>query len=125
MLVVDEKLARSVLCSTMDSEAIYRPPWVDPVHLDQLKQAFDSYLGVERCHRFTRAPQYPRLAPCGGDESFAHHVPELVLAIVIEQVAQIAHLIQENSEELMTPTVTSTSFEQLGNEAVETWAVRL
>ena len=104
MLVVDEQLARSVLCSTMDGEAIYHPPWADPVHLDQLRQTFDSYLGADRCHRFTRAPQYPRLAPCGGDESFAHHVPELVLAIVIERVAHIADLIQEYSEEFMTPT---------------------
>ena len=123
MLVVDEQLTRSVLCSTMDSEAIYRPPWVNPVHPDQLRQTFENYLGAERCHRFTRAPQYPWLAPCGGDESVAHHVSELVLAIAIEEVAHIARLIQEDSEEFMTPTMSSTSFEQLGYKAVETWAV--
>ena len=97
MLVVDEQLARSVICSTMDGEAIYRPPMIDPVHPDQLRQTFEDHLGAERCHRFFQAPYHPWLAPCGGDESVAHHVPEVLLAIVIEQVAHIAHLIEEDS----------------------------
>ena len=125
MLVVDEQLTSSVLCSTMESEAIYRPFWVNPSHLDQPRQTLDDNLGAERRHRFTRAPHYPRLDPCGGAESVAHHVPELVLAIVIEQVAHIAHLIQEDSEEFMTPSMTTTSFEQLGYKAGETWSVLL
>ena len=120
MLVVDEQLTRSVLCSTMDSEPFYRPVWVNPVHLDQPRQTVDDDLGAERRHRFTRAPCYPWLAPCGGDESIGHHVPELALAIVIEQVAHIAHLIQEDSEEFMTPSISATSFEQLGYKAGET-----
>ena len=123
MLVVDEQLTRSVLCSTKDSEAIYCPVRVEPVHLGQLRQTLDSDVGAECRHRFTRAPNYPRLNPCGGEESVAHHVPERVLALVIEQVAHIAHLIQEDSEEFMMPSMTSISFEQLVNKADETWSV--
>ena len=123
MLVVDEQLTRSVLCSTMDSEAIYRPVRVEPAHLGQPRQTLDVDVGAERRHRFTRAPHYLRLDPCGGEESVAHHVPERVLAIVIEQVAHIAHLIQEDSEEFMMPSMTSISFEQLVNKADETWSV--
>ena len=123
MLVVDEQLTKSVLCSTMDNEAIYRPVRVEPVHLGQLRQTLDSDVGAERRHRFTRAPNYPRLDLCGGEESVGHHVPERVPALVIEQVAQIAHLIQEDSEELMRPSIISTSFDQLGNKAGETWSV--
>ena len=123
MLVVDEQLTRSVLCSTKDSEAIYCPVRAEPVHLGQLRQTFDSDFGAECRHRFTRAPNYPRLNPCGGEESVAHHVPERVPALVIEQVAHIADLIQKDSEEIMRPSMTSTSFEQLGNKAGETWSV--
>ena len=123
MLVVDEQLTRSVLCSTKDSEAIYCPVRVEPVHLGQLRQTLDGDVGAECRHRFTRAPNYPRLNPCGGEESVAHHVPERVPALVIGQVAQIADLIQKDSEEIMRPSMTSTSFEQLGNKAGETWSV--
>ena len=125
MLVVDEQLTRSVLCSTKDSEAIYRPPLVDPAHLGQPRQTLDGDVGAECRHRFTKAPNYLRLNPCGGEESVAHHVPERVLALVIEQVAHIAHLIQEDSEEFMMPSMTSISFEQLVNKADETWSVFL
>ena len=123
MLVVNEQLTKSVLCSTMGSEAFYCPFRVNPVHLDQPRQTVDDDLGAERRHRFTRAPCYPWLFPCRGDESVGHHVPELPLAIVIEQVAHIAHLIQEDSEEFMTPSITATGFEQLGYKADETWSV--
>ena len=120
MLVVDEQLTRSVLCSTKDSETIYRPVRVEPVHTGQLRQTLDIDVGAERRHRFTGAPNYPRLDLCGGEESVAHHVPERVPALVIEQVAQIAHLIEEDSEEFMRPSMISTSFEQLCNKAGET-----
>ena len=123
MLVVDEQLTRSVLCSTMDNEAIYRPPRVELGDPGQLRQTRDGDVGAERRHRFTRAPYYLGLDPCGGAESVAHHVPERVLAFVIEQVAHIAHLIQEDSEEFMMPSTISTSCEQLGNKAGETWSV--
>ena len=123
MLVVDEQLTRSVLCSTKDSETIYRPVRVEPVHTGQLRQTLDIDVGAERRHCFTGAPNYPRLDLCGGEESVGHHVPERVPALVIEQVAQIAHLIQEDSEELMRPSIISTSFDQLGNKAGETWSV--
>ena len=123
MLVVDEQLTRSVLCSTKDSEAIYCPVRVEPVHLGQLRQTLDGDVGAERRHRFTRAPNYPRLNSCGGEESVGHHVPERVPARVIEQVAHIADLIQKDSEEFMRPSMISTSFEQLGNKAGETWSV--
>ena len=120
MLVVDEQLTRSVLCSTKDSEAIYRPVRVEPAHLGQPRQTLDVDVGAERRHRFTGAPNDPRLELCGGEESVAHHVPEHVPALVIEQVAQIAHLIEEDSEEFMRPSMISTSFEQLCNKAGET-----
>jgi len=123
MLVVDEQLTRSVLCSTKDSETIYRPVRVEPVYTGQQKQTLDIDVGAERCHRFTGAPKYLRLVLCGGEERVGHHVPELVPALAIEQVAQIAHLIQENSEELMRPSIINTSFDQLGNKAGETWSV--
>ena len=123
MLVVDEQLTRSVLCSTKDSEAIYRPVLVEPVHLGQPRQTLDGDVGAECRHRFTKAPNYLRLNPCGGEESVAHHVPERVLALVIEQVAHIAHLIQEDPEELMRPSIITTSPEQIGNKAGETWFV--
>ena len=123
MLVVDEQLTRSVLCSTNDSETIYRPVRREPVDIGQLRQTLDIDVGAERCHRFTGAPKYLRLVLCGGEERVGHHVPELVPALAIEQVAQIAHLIQENPEELMRPFIMSISFEQLGNKAGETWSV--
>ena len=121
MLVVDEQLTRSVLCSTNDSETIDRPVRREPVDVGQLRQTLDIDVGAERRHCFTGAPNYPRLDLCGGEESVGHHVPERVPALAIEQVAQIAHLIQENSEELMRPFIMRTSFEQLGNKAGETW----
>ena len=120
MLVVDEQLTRSVLCSTKDNETFYRPVRVEPVHICQLRQTLDGDVGAESRHRFTGAPNYPRLELCGGEESVAHHVPERVPAVVIEQVAQIAHLIEEDSEEFMRPSMISTSFEQLCNKADET-----
>ena len=123
MLVVDEQLTKSVLCSTMDNEAIYRPVRVEPAHLGQPRQTLDGDVGAERRHSFTGAPNYLRLELCGGEESVAHHVPERVPALVIGQVAQIADLIQKDSEEIMRPSMTSTSFEQLGNKAGETWSV--
>ena len=123
MLVVDEQLTSSVLCSTNDSEAIYRPVRVEPVHLGQLRQTLDGDVGAECRHRFTRTPNYPRLNPCGGEESVGHHVPELVPARVVEQVGHIADLIQKNSEECMRPSMISTSSKQLGNKAGETWCV--
>ena len=118
MLVVDEQFAWSVLCSTMDKEAFYRPPWVNPVHPDQSRQTLDVDIGVERRHRFTGAPNYLGLGPRSGKESVGHHVLELFLAIVIEEVAHIAHLIQEDSEEFMIPPVTGTSFEQFGYKQI-------
>jgi hypothetical protein len=123
MLVVDEQLARSVLCSTKDNKTIYRPVRVEPVHICQLRQTLDDDVGAERRHSFTGTPTYLRFELCGGEESVAHHVPEHVPALAIEQVAHISHLTQEDSEKFMRPSMSSTSFEQLGNKAGETRSV--
>ena len=124
MLVVDEQLTRSsVLCSTMNSETFYCPPWVYSVHSVEPRQTLHDELRAERRHRFTRAPCYPWVDPCSGDESIGDHGIELALAMVIEQIAQIAHLIQEDSDEFKRPSITAARFEELGDKAEKTSSV--
>ena len=113
VIVVDEKLASSVLCSTVDSEALHLPPRVDARQMAQPGQAFDGDVGAQCCHRFARAPQNLWHIHCGSGEGFPHHVLKLPLGRVIELVAQIAHFIQDDSEEFRTTAMNRTCLEQL------------
>ena len=121
MLIVDEQRVRSVLCSTIDNEAFYCPPWVNLEHLVQPRQTLDFGLVAERRHRLAVRPCYAWLGPCGAVESRGHHLIKLPLAIPIEHVAHVAHLIQENAVKFMTPSITVLRLmEQLGNKFDET-----
>ena len=124
MLVVDEQLTRSVLCSTIDNESFYCPPWVNLEHLVHPRQTLDFDLVAERRHRFAVRPSYGWLGPCGAVESRGHHLIKLPLAILIEQVAHVAHLIQENAVKFMTPSITVLRLtKQIGNKFDQTSSV--